>query len=133
TGYDAHGFFERSRDAEYDLARAQRRTLGDDGDAREAQLRVDGRRQPQAHPNTGGAQQRDHEIHEPLLATQDVEELHRRAPPILALSCTPYAPVVTTVSPAATPERISARDSLRPPTVTARACAMPAESTTKTR
>jgi len=31
------------------------------------------------------------------------EELHAVAPPIRALSCTPYAPVVTTVSPAATP------------------------------
>ena len=131
--HDAHRLLEGTRDAKDYLSGAERRALGDDRDAREVQLGVDRGGEPQRHPHARGAEQRNEEIHEPLLPAQDVEELHRRAPPIRALSCTPYAPVVTTVSPAATPERISTSDSVRPPIVTARASAMPAESTTKTR
>src|SRR6266568_2519336 len=75
-------------------------------------------------------QERHQQVHEAPLATEDVEQRHRagggaglrtmRAP-----SATPYAPLVTTISPAWSPDRISIVDSLRPPTVTDRAWAGP--------
>src|SRR6185369_15407518 len=42
-----------------------------------------------------------------------------------ALSCMPYAPYVTTRSPALSPSMISTPAALRPPTFTSRSCATP--------
>ncbi len=130
--HNAHRFFERTGDAEYHLARSERRALGDDGNAGEHQLWIDGGRQSERGPRTGGAEQADQQIDEPALPAQHVEQIHRGARRICAPSATPYAPVVTTVSPASSPARISTRASVRAPTVTGRVWATPPESTTNT-
>ena len=130
AGHDADRFFQGPRDAEDNLPSSERRTLRDNGDAGKAQLGIDRRWQAQRGPDARGAQNRDDQINETPLAAENVEQRHGLFVPILALSVTPYAPVVTTVSPPASPLTISARVSVRAPTVTGRACAIPAESTT---
>ncbi len=93
---------------------------------------VDGGREDEGRPDAGPAEDRDGEVDEASLAREDVEERHGFAVTTLAPSSTPYAPYVTTVSPAATPFTISTSVAVRMPTVTGRACATPALSTTKT-
>src|SRR2546425_9731788 len=53
---DAHCLFERASDAENHLACAEGGTLGDDRDAREVELRIDGRRQHHRSPHAGDAE-----------------------------------------------------------------------------
>src|SRR5205814_9240259 len=106
------------------------RAARDKGDAGEAQLGIDRRWQAQRGPDASRAENRDDQINETSLAAENIEQRHGLFVPNLALSVTPYAPVVTTVSPPASPLTISARVSVRAPTVTGRACAIPAESTT---
>jgi hypothetical protein len=50
----------------------------------------------------------------------------------LALSSTPNAPCVTTVSPPVSPSMITTYVGVRPPIFTSRSCAVPVLSTTNT-
>src|SRR2546429_326167 len=136
---DAGRFFDGPGDTEELLPRPERRAGRDDRDAGKVELGVNGRGEDRRGPQARNAQERHHQVHEAPLATEDVEQRHRvgggagaglrtmRAP-----SATPYAPLVTTISPAWSPDRISTVDSLRPPTVTDRTWATDPESTTNT-
>src|SRR2546422_1015179 len=116
------------------LPRAQLCTR-DDRHACKVELGVDGRGENRGGPHARGAEQRHEQIDEAALAAQRVEQRHRgpgAARRILVPSATPYAPFVTTTSPAWSPDVISATVSLRPPTVTGRTWATCSASTTKT-
>src|SRR5256886_15768840 len=130
AGDNADGFLDGPRQAEQLLARAERGPGGDDRHACEFELGVDGRRENRGSPHARDAEERHEQINEAALAAQDVEQRHRGAGAawrILAPSATPYAPFVTTTSPAWSPNAISATGSLWPPTVTGRTCATRSE------
>src|SRR2546427_4620182 len=105
AGDDADGFLDGPRHAEQLLARAQRGPGRHDRDAGEVELWVDGRGKRRGGPHAPDTDQRHEQINEAALAAQDVEQRHRggggaAVRTILAPSATPYAPLVTTTSPA---------------------------------
>src|SRR5438874_8396537 len=132
---DAGCLFDRPGHTEQLLARAERRAGGDDRDAGKVELGINGRGEGRRRPQAGDAQQRHEQVDEAALATQEVEQRHRATDGLRTMcapSATPYAPLVTTISPAWSPDRTSTVDSLRPPTETDRAWATDPESTTNT-
>lgn len=74
TRNDRHGFLDRARHGEHDLACAQGRAFDDDRDARKEKLGIDRRRQPRRGPDAGEAHERDREIDEAPLRTQEIEK-----------------------------------------------------------
>jgi len=74
---DRDRFLDRLRDRERHLSRAERRPLRHDRDARELELGIDRRRQPQRGPESAGAQQCDDEVDEPSLARHRTRERPR--------------------------------------------------------
>ena len=131
--HDAHCLFNRARDAKQHLPRTEGRSLSHHENARKREFWVDGGRKAQGRVNPTGAEQSDEQVDESSLRGQEVEERsHYFAWTTLTLSSNPYAPSVTTCSPSARPERISALVSLRRPTVTLRSRAMLPGVTTNT-
>src|SRR5207302_1129645 len=135
AGEDGDGFLDGRRHAEPLLAGAERSPGRDDRHACGVELGIGGGGENRGGPDARDAKQRHEQIDEAALAAQRVEQRHRgpgAARRILVPSATPYAPFVTTTSPAWSPNVISATVSLRPPTVTDRTWAICSESTTKT-
>ena len=109
-------------------ARRQRPAVRDDDDARELERRVDAARQLPRGDEPRGDEQDGGENHRPRVMCGGGDEIHG-ATLTAAPSGRPSWPDVTTVSPAATPDRISAVSPDRAPIFTSRRAAFLPDTT----